>query len=408
VGSYEHNDKPTTLVNIRDASPAGGPGGRRAAGEQRRAPVQFGYDDDQEALQDSATAFFAGRCTSAFVRSAADDPTVWRGLWVEMVELGWTAMLVPEAFGGPGARVADLVALLDVSGRYVVPAPLVTSSGIAVPVLLDALDGPEAFAETLHAVAHGTVAALVRSEPDGGPGPDAGLRWDGRGLRGRAGIVADATRADVFVVACAAPDGSPTVLVIPAGAARIGSRESIDPGRPVATVEFDAAEPTEVAPASPRPGVDAGRTALAAELLGVGDRALTIAVEHAQTRRQFGKAIGSFQAVKHRLADVYVALQRARTLVFHAAMMLDDVSSTEAERELAGAMAKGAAGEAAVFAARTLVRTLGALGITAEHDAHIYLRRARSGAQLLGGERESYLRVGRLFAAGDPAEGELR
>ncbi len=363
--------------------------------------VQFGYDDEQEALQESAAAFFATRCTSAFVRDAGADPDAWRGLWVEMVELGWTALLVPETFGGAGARLADLVALLDVSGRFVVPAPLVTSSGIAVPALLDALDGPGVFAETLHAIAHGTVAASVGAGPDPGSGPDAGLRWDGRVLHGRAGTVPDASRADVFVVACAGPDGSPTVLVVPAAAARVEPRESIDPGRPCAMVVFDGAEPTEVADASPRPGVDAARTALAAELLGVADRALTIAVEHAQSREQFGKPIGSFQAVKHRLADVYVAAQRARTLVFHAAMVLDDASATDTERELAAAMAKGAASGAAVFAARALVRTLGALGITAEHDAHLFLRRARSGAQLLGTERETYLRVGRLFAAGE-------
>jgi alkylation response protein AidB-like acyl-CoA dehydrogenase len=151
---------------------------------------------------------------------------------------------------------------------------------------------------------------------------------------------------------------------------------------------------------APRAGLDVGRTALAAELLGVADRALTVAVEHAQTREQFGRPIGSFQAVKHKLADVYVAAQRARTLVFHAAMVLDDPTSGDGPRELAAVMAKGAASEAAVLAARTLVRTLGALGITAEHDAHLYLRRARSGAQLLGGERESFLRAGRLYAAG--------
>ena len=368
--------------------------------------MQFGYDDEQETLQESAAAFFGARCTSTFVRGSGADPDAWRRVWVEMVELGWTSMLVPAAFGGSGARVGDLVALLDVAGRYVVPAPLVTSSGIAVATLLDALDGPGAtsgpgvFAETLHAIAHGAVATLVRTDTD----TDGGLQWDGRVLRGRAALVADATRADVFVAVCAAPDGSPIVLAVPAASARTEARESIDPGRPVASVGFDAAEPTEVAPAVRRPGLDVGRTALAAELLGVGDRALTVAVEHAQTRRQFGRAIGSFQAVKHRLADVYVTVQRARTLVFHAAMVLDDPASTGAQQELAGAMAKGAASEAAVFATRTLVRTLGALGVTAEHDAHLYLRRARSGAQLLGGERESYLRVGRLFAAGVPEE----
>ncbi|MCU1459471.1 MAG: acyl-CoA dehydrogenase [Actinomycetia bacterium] len=384
-----------------------GPGLRRrlrAAG----GAVQFGYDDDQEALQESAGAFFATRCTSAFVRATGAGDDGWRALWVEMVELGWTALLVPEEYGGSGARVADVVALLDVAGRYVVPAPLVTSSGLAVAALLDAarVEGPDVFAETLHAIAHGTVAALVRPEP--GRGGDPALGWDGRVLRGQVEVVADAPRADVFVIACAAPDGSPTVLAVPAGAARVEVRPSIDPGRPCAAVTFDDAEPTEVASSSSAAGIDVGRTALAAELLGVCDRALTLAVEHAQTRRQFGKAIGSFQAVKHRLADVYVAAQRARTLVFHAAMVLDDPTSTDAERELAAAMANGAASEAAVLSARTLVRTLGALGITAEHDAHLYLRRARSGAALLGGERESYLQVGRLFTAAVQTGDELR
>ncbi len=363
--------------------------------------MQFGYDDEQEALQEAAAAFFRAGCTSAFVRSASTDPDGWRGIWAEMVELGWVGLLVPEACGGAGARVADLVALLDVAGRYVVPAPLVTSSGIAVAALLDMLpDGDDAdpFRETLHAIAHGTVAALVR------PDAETDLRWDGRVLHGRVALVADAPRADVFAVACAEPDGSPCVLVVPAVAAQVEPRESIDPGRPFGSVDFRGAEPIEVAPTSPRPGLDVGRVALAAELVGLADRALTVAVEHAQAREQFGKPIGSFQAVKHKLADVYVAAQRARTLVFHAAMVLDDPASADGPRELAAVMAKGAASEAAVLAARTLVRTLGALGITAEHDAHLYLRRARSSALLLGGERESYLRAGRLYAEGEAVD----
>jgi alkylation response protein AidB-like acyl-CoA dehydrogenase len=154
-----------------------------------------------------------------------------------------------------------------------------------------------------------------------------------------------------------------------------------------ATVDVDAALATPLA-------------AAAADLVGVAGAALSRSVEHAKSRRQFGKPIGAFQGIKHALADNYLLLERARSLTYAAAALLDDPATTSAAAWTAAALAKAAAGEAAINCARTAVQVHGAIAQTWEHDIHLYLRRAWQGAAMLGDSRALYGDLGRRFARG--------
>jgi alkylation response protein AidB-like acyl-CoA dehydrogenase len=351
--------------------------------------VHFGFDEDQEALRAAAESLLAVESPPIVARSALEDPDAWKPVWATIVGLGWTSLAVPEAHGGLGLGVVDLVALAEVTGRWVLSAPFLSSAGLAGPVL-SATGGHE---DALAAIAAGTVTTLAGADPAGG------VTWDGAALRGTARCVPDATRAETFVVVATGPAGS-VVAVVPAGVddVRIEPTHAADPSRPLADVHLDVALPASaVLAADPAPGLDAALAVLSAELVGVADRILEVTVEHARSRTQFGRPIGAFQAVKHRLADLYVAVERARTLTYDAAMVLDDPDATPARRAVAASLAKAAAGEAATSAARTGVQLHGAIAITWEHDLHLLARRARQGSLALGDHRVHYRRAAEAF-----------
>jgi len=175
--------------------------------------------------------------------------------------------------------------------------------------------------------------------------------------------------------------------------------ECTDPAQPVADVEIDT-EPVAVAPVDLESALATPLLAVAADLVGVAGAALARAIEYAKSRQQFGKPIGAFQGIKHALADNYVALERARGLTYAAAARLDDPATSTAAGWNAAALAKAAAGEAAVSCARTAIQVHGALAQTWEHDMHLYLRHAWQGASILGDSRALYHAVGRRFAGG--------
>ena len=368
--------------------------------------MNFGFSDDQLSLREAAAGVLAVESPPALVRAGMDDPQAWRPLWKTIVDLGWTALAVPEAHGGLGLGIVDLVALAEVTGRWVLPAPFLSSAGLAGPVL-DSLHGLGSPAVTgaLAGIAAGTVTTLAVAGPDPRhDDPTAGATWDGTTLSGTKTLVTDAARAEVLVVVAADTASRPVVAVVPAAQAgvHIEPVTSVDPNRPVADLHLDrvALDAAAVIAADPGPGIDAARTVAAAELVGVCDRVLEIAVEHVTSRTQFGRPLGAFQAVKHRLADVFVATERARTLTYNAAMVLDDDGSAATERTAATAMAKAAASEAALFAAKSAVQVHGAIAMTWEHDLHLYTRRARLGALCLGDIRGQYKRAGAAYLQG--------
>jgi alkylation response protein AidB-like acyl-CoA dehydrogenase len=243
------------------------------------------------------------------------------------------------------------------------------------------------------AIAAGAVAAVATGD----------VRWDGSTLSGTAHQVADAARADLIVAIGQGADGVRVVTVVSAQSpnVRIVPIYSVDQNRPLAEVHFDEVTGVEVAECEPEPGFDVARVVLAAELVGVAQRLLDMSVEHASTRVQFDRPIGAFQAVKHRLVDTHVAIERARTLVYDAAMVHDDAdTSVERRRDLAS-LAKAASSEAALLASRSAVQVHAAIAITWEHDVHLFSRRARLGAVALGDAPTMYRRAARAYVEGD-------
>lgn len=335
--------------------------------------VNFGFDEDQQALRDSAEKVLAAECTPAVVRAALEDADAWKPLWETIVALGWTGLAVPVEHGGLGLGVVDLVALAEITGRWVLPAPFLSTAGLAGPVLAAA--GRD---DVLARVAEGEVVTLA---------------FHGEGLEKQ--LVPDAERASTVV---AVLEGA--VAVVPAADVVITPSHSPDPTRPLADIRLGGgSDAVSVAPDALARGLDGACTVLAAELVGVADRILEISVDHARSRQQFDRPIGSFQAVKHQLAELYVAVERARTLTYDAAMLLDDPTSTAPVRTRTASLAKAAASEAALLAARTGVQVHGAIGITWEHDVHLFARRARLGALLLGDHLHHYRRAAELYLA---------
>ena len=251
--------------------------------------------------------------------------------------------------------------------------------------------------EVQEELAAGAVGALAASGP-GDRLPGAPLHWDGSRLTGTAVSVADAERADVLVLLAKGADG-PVAAVVRRGDLGLRPQEAFDATRPLADVDV-AVRPERVFAVDLEEALAVPLVATAAELVGTGTRLLDLAVTHALVREQFGKPIGSFQGIKHRLADCYVALERARSLTYAAAMLVEDRDATSTQRWRSALLAKAAAGEAASETARSCVQVHGALAMSWEHDAHLYLRRAWQSAALLGEPRACYAAAGALLVAG--------
>ncbi len=351
--------------------------------------MNFGFDDGQQALREAALTLLAAECDSSVVRRALEDPDAWRPLWKKIVELGWTSLGVPEECGGLGLGVVDLVGLAEVTGRWALPVPFLTTVGFAAPVLMAASPRSPALA----AIATGAVVAVATGD----------VRWHGSTLSGTALQVADASRAEMIVAVGEGADGVCVVTVVSAQSSnvRIVPVSSVDQNRPLAEVHFDEVPCVDVVECQPQPGFDVARVVLAAELVGVAQRLLDMSVEHVSTRVQFDRPIGAFQAVKHRLVDTHVAIERARTLVYDAAMVHDEADTPVARRRHLASLAKAAASEAALLASRSAVQVHAAIAITWEHDVHLFSRRARHGAAALGDATTMYRRAARAYVEGD-------
>ena len=361
--------------------------------------MDVGLTSAQLSLRDTVRDVLRTECPPDAARQAFEDsgtdPERWRTLWKTVVDLGWTELAAP---GGGDYGPVELAVVLEECGAALAPIPFLSSVGLAA----GALRGTE-LDSVLTAIAGGAVATLaLHAKGSRLPGVPMTLRA-GR-LRGRAAAVPNLGRAELIVTLAhtddkglRGPDGLVAAVVRCGGAGGVNvvPRESTDPAQPVADVEIDA-EAVAAAPVQLESALAAPLVAAAADLVGVASGALHRSVEHAKTRRQFGTPIGAFQGIKHALADNYVSVERARSLTYAAAARLTDSDTRSAWT--AAALAKAAAGEAAVNCARTAVQVHGALAQTWEHDMHLYIRHAWQGAALLGDSRALYHEVGRRFA----------
>ncbi len=364
-------------------------------------------DDAQLALKDSARRFLTARSASTHVRAQMETEAGFDlGVWQAIAhELGWTAMTIPESYGGLGLGAVELSVVMEEMGRALLCAPFFSTVCLAVPALL--LVGSEKQKQdVLPDIAAGsTRAALAWAEGDGRVAPDS-IRCEARAngasfvLRGEKSFVVDGHTADLLIVAAREPRSSGLdgihLFLVPGAAAGMTRTwlPTLDQTRRLARIRLDdVVVPREALmggvgscwPALERV-LDLGAIALAAEQVGAADRCLDLAVEYAKVRVQFGRPIGSFQAIKHKCADMLVRVESARSAARHAAQVAAQASVSDGDEELASAaaMARAYASEAFSACAGEALQIHGGIGFTWEHDVHLYFKRARSSSTLLG------------------------
>lgn len=356
--------------------------------------MDFGFSADQEQLKAQVRKFLDAECPMERVRRimSAREP-LDRALWAKIAELGWPALIVPEPFGGMGLVWEDLVVVAEEMGRSLVPSPFLAG---AVAARAIALMGSESHkTRWLPSIASGeliaTLAVLEESDDLTADGVQLCAEGDAEQvvLRGSKMFVAYAQAADLLLVA-ARESGGVSLFAVPTGAAGVNVTplRLIDPSQRAARVTFDAVT-VDASQRLGQPGaawgdlaaiLDAGTVALAAEMVGSAEAALELAVEYAKVRKQFGHPIGTFQGVKHRLAEVLVDIESARSLVYFASWAVDHQQDPRA----AVSMAKAYASHALDRAGEEGIQIHGAIGFTWECDAQLYYKRGRYCRNLAG------------------------
>jgi alkylation response protein AidB-like acyl-CoA dehydrogenase len=350
------------------------------------------YSDTERALSDSLSSLLADRGSLDKVLARTESTETYDdGLWQAVAsDLGCAGLLIPERDGGAGASVREACSAAEALGGSVAPVPFLGSSVVATAALLSVASGIPA--DLLRRMASGSVTvalAVPFATAPGGPFPisvrvAASRPGDAQTgvarLRGTVSGVGDALPASVLLVPA---DGVPSALYLvdmsSSGVAK-APVVSLDMTRQLCDLSFDDAPGTLIASgAAAADALDAGLTAgaavLAAEQVGLAQRCLDMTLAYVKERRQFARPVGSFQALKHRLADVWVAVSQARAASRYAAACL---ASGDPDAKVAVAVAKAYCSEAAVHAAQECVQLHGGIGFTWEHPAHLYLKRAKA------------------------------
>ena len=361
--------------------------------------MDFAFSEEQDMLRKSARDFLAKECSSKVVRKLMEAPETYDpALWKKVADLGWTALGIPEAYGGVGSFL-DLIVVLEEAGRALLPGPFFATMGLAVPILLEA--GTEAQKkEVLSAIAEGKArATLAYTEPSG--------RWDAAGLtlsaKPAAGgwvldgvklFVSDAEAADYTVVAARTrgegEDGVTLFMVKgrPKGMT-VKPLKTLDMTRRWYEISFKNVElDADALMGTPDKGwvplkraLEWATAALCAEMVGGAVKVLETSTEYAKTRHQFGKPIGIYQAVSHKLADMLVLAESGRSATYYAAWTVD---ADAPDRSLAASMAKAYVSDAYRKVAGDGIQVHGGIGFTWEHDMHLYFKRAKSSEVTLG------------------------
>jgi alkylation response protein AidB-like acyl-CoA dehydrogenase len=354
--------------------------------------LNFTFSEEQIAFRDQMRSFAEKECTPEDVREAWASPTGWsQRRWKALAELGVVGLTVPQAHGGMGLGQVDLVLLLEEAGRACLPEPLVETVATAVPLLASC---PGERAEEIRSrwmapVAEGEAVVAFGASRDLDVGAAAGADTPAaEGSHMPAALpsgVAAASAPDVH-----AADGSKLLVLehrepgkvelhaLETAAVTLTSRVALDATRRPCSVVWEPSAASLIAEGEEAQRLvhsasDRAANAAAAVLAGVADRLISMSGSYAIERKQFGKAIGSFQAVKHQLANALIRLEFVRPLVYRAAWSLD---SGEPDAGLHVSMAKAQASEAALLAARTALQVHGAIGYTWEHDLHLWMKRA--------------------------------
>ena len=364
--------------------------------------MDFAFSQEQQELRAMARAFLAEHSGSEQIRSAMEsdlghDPQVWKQI---ATELGWPAVIVPEAYGGLGLSYVELIVLLEEMGQSLLCAPFFSSICLAANALLVAGNDDQK-ARWLPGIAEGeTIATLAVSEASGrwdAAGIETRFRRDADGFRlaGAKRFVVDGHCADLVVVAARA-EGSEgedgvSLFALPTDASGVKRRAlpTMDRTRRLAQLELDDVRVPADALLGPEGGgwpalrktLDLGAIALAAEQVGGAQRCLDLAVDYAKERVQFGRPIGSFQSIKHKCADMMVAVESARSASYYGGCVASEDTD---ELSVVASLAKATCSDAFFQCAAECIQVHGGVGFTWEYDVHLYFKRAKSSESLLG------------------------
>lgn len=357
--------------------------------------MNFDYTLDQRQLQYEARKFLTARCSPEVVRGVLHESSCSydADLWAEIAGMGWLGSVLPEAHGGLGLGHVELCVIAEEMGRALAPVPFASTLYFFAQALMQS--GSEVQqARWLPRVADGScIGCMATAEGPGDPWPrQLGLRYEAGRLHGVKLPVVDGDVAHAAVVLAQGSEG-PTLYLVDLTSAQVErtALDSLDPTRSLARVAFHGAD-AEVLGA-PGDGLamaqaiqDRAAALLAFEQIGGADRCLEAARDFALERQAFGRAVASYQAIKHKLADVFVRNQLARSNAYHAAWALDkDVGGTALP--LAAACARIAASDAYWQASKENIQTQGGMGFTWEADAHLFYRRAQHLALAAGAPR---------------------
>jgi alkylation response protein AidB-like acyl-CoA dehydrogenase len=354
--------------------------------------MDFGLSEEQEHLQRSAREFLGRECPPAFVREVMRDADGFpRGFYQKLAALGWTGLIVPESFGGLGLGMLDLAVLMEEIGRAVMPGPFFSSTlaTLAIAQAGSAAQKKLWLPRLASGEAVGTIAFLEESDRLDAPGITARAKL-ARGvyhLNGTKLFVTYAQVADAIVAAFRTTgkgEQGVTLFLVPGDAPGLAlvPLPTIDQTRRVCELTFNDVE----VPASAVVGkagdgwkrlarvLDAAGVLLAADSLGGAQQALAMAVDYSKVREQFGRPIGSFQAVKHMAAEIVSEIEPARSLVWYAAYTYD---AKPRDASHAAAMAKARLSEVYMRAADRALQIHGGIGFTWEHDMHLWFKRAK-------------------------------
>jgi alkylation response protein AidB-like acyl-CoA dehydrogenase len=328
--------------------------------------LNFDFTDDQQAIKRTAKEFLASRYKAEKVRELAESGTYDDGLWGEMSELGWPGIYIPEEYGGQELGVVELVIVMEELGYALAPSPFFSNVAAGLAILHGGSE--EQKQRWLPGIAsgeqRGTVAVVTNGE---------------------APLVPDADSASVIVLI----DGDSATLVEP-GDAEIEERDTIDSTRRYSSVRAEGGEPLG---GDFSGGIDRAEAALSAELVGISQRVMEMAVEYAKDRKQFDRPIGSYQAVSHRCAEMLLHVESARSATYYAGWAADFEPESAA---IAASVAKAYAADAGWKVTASALQVHGGIGFTWEHDLHFFLKRARTDGHLLGSARKHRERVAEL------------
>jgi alkylation response protein AidB-like acyl-CoA dehydrogenase len=316
--------------------------------------MDFDFSDEQREIKSTAREFVSARFKPEKLRELAESESPYDdAIWSEMCELGWPGIAIAEEHGGQGLGVVELVILQEELGYACAPSPMIANAYAGA--VIESAGSEEQKARWLPGIAAGEQrgAAELTCDPDP--------------------VVGAAEGAAILALA----KGEGAQLVEPADA----ELERIDMIDRTRAYYYVRAQDGEALPGDIAHAGSVGQVALSAELVGIAQRALDMAVDYAKEREQFGRPIGAYQAVSHRLADMLWAVEEARSLVLYAAWCADAEPDS---LPLAASMAKARASDSATAVTHEAIQTFGGIGFTWEHDIHFFLKRARVSASLMG------------------------